>query len=144
MGCKRNSLIFIITSVGKSEISFSYLYLKNDSRDCLCNCTALEQFLHSMAWSTNPTAIIFYFSCHSSNLATIPLNPLNCTSYKKFLLSPAKYGNLPLYLRCLFEKAYKRLHDHCDRKCCSSSGRFLYLTKCLNSICIHYLLEVEE
>ena len=84
-------------------------------------------------------------------LATIPLNPLNCTFYKNLSVSPAKYANRLLHLRCfhfflskLSEKAYKRRHDHCDRKCYSSFGRFSYLANSLNSICIHYLLEVKE
>ena len=80
-------------------------------------------------------------------LVTIPLNPLKCTFYKKLSVSPAKYGNLLLYLRCFYFFSIKFIwerHGHCDRKRCSSFGRFSYLTKSLNSICMHYLLEVEE
>ena len=79
-------------------------------------------------------------------LATIPLNPLNCTFYRKLSASPAKYGNLLLYLRCfhfflskLSEKAYKRCHGHCDRKCCSSFGRFSYLAKSLLRVLVRKL-----
>ena len=51
-------------------------------------------------------------------LVSIPLNPLNYTFFKKLSVLPAKYGNLPLYLRLfkLSETAYKRRHGHCDRK----------------------------
>ena len=76
-------------------------------------------------------------------LATIPLNFLNCTFYKKLQCHQENmetsyyiYDAFIFFLSQLSEKAYKRRHDHCERKCCSSFRRFSYLAKCLNSNCI--------
>ena len=95
----------------------------------------------SLLWLNQTIQLQLFFI-----LPTIPLNPLNCTFYKKISVSPAKYGNLLLYLWCfhfflskLSEKAFKRRHGHCNRKCCSSFGRFSYLAKSLVRILVRKL-----
>ena len=56
-------------------------------------------------------------------LATIPLNSLNCTFYKKLQCHQENmetsyyiYDAFIFFLSKLSEKSYKRRHDHCERK----------------------------
>ena len=115
---------FFITSVFKSGILFHIYVLKL----ILETVYVIAQLGNTVffLWLDQTIQLQLFFI-----LATISLNPLNCTFYKNFSVSPAKYANLLLYLRCfhfflskLSEKAYKRRHGHCDRKCYSSFGRF--------------------